>query len=72
MSEEKMFPFAGDPLWRRDQDPGYRVGWRHKVRFEKGPPGGRDGHAGGKPRDSGAPGQGYGGQGLLPRADPAP
>lgn len=26
----------GDPLWRRKDDPGYRVGWRHKVLFEKG------------------------------------
>jgi hypothetical protein len=26
----------GDPLWRRTEDPGYRVGWRHKVKFEKG------------------------------------
>lgn len=26
----------GDPLWRRADDPGYRVGWRHKVKFEKG------------------------------------
>jgi len=26
----------GDPLWRRANDPGYRVGWRHKVKFEKG------------------------------------
>lgn len=26
----------GDPLLRRDDDPGYRVGWRHRVRFEKG------------------------------------
>ena len=26
----------GDPLWRRASDPGYRVGWRHKVKFEKG------------------------------------
>lgn len=36
MSAEKKFQFSGDPLWRRDEDPGYRVGWRHKVRFEKG------------------------------------
>jgi hypothetical protein len=28
--------FKGDPLWRRADDPGYRVGWRHKVKFEKG------------------------------------
>ncbi len=26
----------GDPLCRRAEDPGYRVGWRHKYRFEKG------------------------------------
>lgn len=26
----------GDALWRRPDDPGYRVGWRHKVKFEKG------------------------------------
>ena len=26
----------GDSLWRRASDPGYRVGWRHKVKFEKG------------------------------------
>jgi hypothetical protein len=26
----------GDPLWRRPDDPGYRVGWRHRVAFEKG------------------------------------
>jgi hypothetical protein len=26
----------GDPLQRRADDPGYRVGWRHKYRFEKG------------------------------------
>lgn len=26
----------GDPLWRRASDPGYRVGWRHKSKFEKG------------------------------------
>lgn len=26
----------GDPLWRRAADPGYRVGWRSKSRFEKG------------------------------------
>jgi hypothetical protein len=26
----------GDPLWRRSDDPGYRVGWRHRVAFEKG------------------------------------
>ncbi len=34
MSER--FVSKGDPLWRRADDPGYRVGWRHKVRFEKG------------------------------------
>lgn len=26
----------GDTLSRRRDDPGYRVGWRHKVRFEAG------------------------------------
>ncbi len=26
----------GDALWRRPNDPGYRVGWRHRVKFEKG------------------------------------
>ena len=26
----------GDPLWRRDSDPGYRVGWRKKLAFDKG------------------------------------
>ena len=26
----------GDPLWRRDSDPGYRVGWKYKYKFEKG------------------------------------
>ena len=36
MSVEKKYQFQGDPLWRRDGDPGYRVGWRHKARFEKG------------------------------------
>lgn len=34
MSER--FASKGDPLWRRAGDPGYRVGWRHKVKFEKG------------------------------------
>lgn len=34
MSER--FASKGDPLWRRVNDPGYRVGWRHKVKFEKG------------------------------------
>jgi len=33
---EKKYRFAGDPLARRDKDPGYRVGWRHRVRFETG------------------------------------
>jgi hypothetical protein len=36
MSAEMKYQFKGDPLWRRNDDPGYRVGWRHKVRFEKG------------------------------------
>ena len=26
----------GDALWRRADDPGYRVGWRYKYKFEKG------------------------------------
>ena len=26
----------GDPLWRRPDDPGYRVGWKLKYGFEKG------------------------------------
>lgn len=26
----------GDPLWKRQGDPGYRVGWRSKAQFEKG------------------------------------
>lgn len=26
----------GDPLSKRDSDPGYRVGWRSKLKFEKG------------------------------------
>jgi hypothetical protein len=34
MSER--FDSKGDPLVRRQSDPGYRIGWRHKVRFEKG------------------------------------
>jgi hypothetical protein len=33
---EKKFQFSGDPLSRRDEDPGYRVGWRHKAQFQKG------------------------------------
>jgi hypothetical protein len=28
--------FKGDPLWKRADDPGYRVGWRSKAKFEKG------------------------------------
>ena len=36
MAAGKKYRFAGDPLLRRDSDPGYQVGWRHKVRFEKG------------------------------------
>lgn len=28
--------FKGDPLWKRASDPGYRVGWRSKAKFEKG------------------------------------
>ena len=26
----------GDALQRRADDPGYRVGWKHRSRFEKG------------------------------------
>ncbi|MCG6940313.1 MAG: hypothetical protein LJE69_03570 [Thiohalocapsa sp.] len=26
----------GDPLSKRADDPGYRVGWRSKAKFEKG------------------------------------
>jgi hypothetical protein len=33
---EKKYRTSGDPLTRREKDPGYRVGWRHKVRFETG------------------------------------
>jgi hypothetical protein len=33
---ERKFRFFGDPLTRRDQDPGYQVGWRHKAQFQKG------------------------------------
>ena len=33
---EKKFRYAGDPLLRRDEDPGYRVGWRHKAYFHRG------------------------------------
>lgn len=36
MSDEKKYAFKGDPLSRRNDDPGYVVGWRHKARFEKG------------------------------------
>jgi hypothetical protein len=25
----------GDGLWKRDEDPGYRIGWKYKYRFEK-------------------------------------
>jgi len=28
--------FKGDPLWKRADDPGYRIGWRSKAGFEKG------------------------------------
>jgi hypothetical protein len=31
-----ILSFKGDPLWKRDSDPGYRVGWRSKARFEAG------------------------------------
>jgi hypothetical protein len=36
MANEQKYRFTGDPLMRRENDPGYRVGWRHKVRFERG------------------------------------
>lgn len=36
MQGETKLISAGDTLWRRDGDPGYQVGWRHKVRFEAG------------------------------------
>ena len=26
----------GDTLWKRADDPGYRIGWRSKAKFEKG------------------------------------
>ena len=26
----------GDPLYRRADDPGYRVGWKEKYKFSKG------------------------------------
>mgnify|MGYP001818481942 FL=1 len=31
-----VLSFKGDPLWKRTEDPGYRVGWRSKAKFEKG------------------------------------
>lgn len=31
-----VLSFKGDPLWKRASDPGYRIGWRSKARFEKG------------------------------------
>jgi hypothetical protein len=31
-----VLSFKGDPLWKRADDPGYRVGWRSKRGFEKG------------------------------------
>jgi hypothetical protein len=31
-----VLSFKGDPLWKRAEDPGYRVGWRSKAKFEKG------------------------------------
>jgi hypothetical protein len=33
---ETKYRFSGDPLSRRDADPGYQVGWRHKAQFQKG------------------------------------
>ena len=26
----------GDGLWKRADDPGYRIGWKYKYQFEKG------------------------------------
>jgi hypothetical protein len=31
-----VLSFKGDPLWKRADDPGYRIGWRSKAKFEKG------------------------------------
>lgn len=31
-----VLSYKGDPLWKRASDPGYRVGWRSKAKFEKG------------------------------------
>ena len=31
-----VLSYKGDPLSRRADDPGYRVGWRSKAKFEKG------------------------------------
>ena len=31
-----LFQQKGDPLSKRDSDPGYRIGWRSKLKFEKG------------------------------------
>lgn len=33
---EIKYASKGDPLWKRAEDPGYRVGWRLKYGFEKG------------------------------------
>lgn len=30
------FMYKGDPLRHRDNDPGYRVGWKAHYKFEKG------------------------------------
>lgn len=30
------FTLKADPLRRRSEDTGYRVGWRYKYKFEKG------------------------------------
>ncbi len=31
-----VLSFKGDPLWKRAEDPGYRVGWRSRTEFAKG------------------------------------
>lgn len=31
-----LLKHTGDALWKRADDPGYRIGWRSKAKFEKG------------------------------------
>jgi hypothetical protein len=31
-----LLKHKGDTLWKRPDDPGYRVGWRSKAKFEAG------------------------------------